>query len=94
MKTKMYLATATAALILNLSTVSASEALLSPRAKELADSLARMPGATTDMIDRSVKSGSPKHTELAASLSKVPGTTPDTTVVRVVPSVSPRALGR
>jgi len=80
MKTKMFLATATAALILIGSNVSASEPLLSPKAKELADSLTRVPGTTVDMVDRSLKSGSPKHTEFVASLSKVSGTTPDMVV--------------
>lgn len=77
MKTTMFLATATAALLITISTVSASEPLLAPRAKELADSLARVPGSTADMIDRSVKAGSPRHTEFVASLRKAPGTTAD-----------------
>ena len=91
MKTKMFLATATAALILMDSNVSASEPLLSPKAKALADSLARVPGTTTDMSDRSVKSDSPKHIEFLASLSKVPGTPPDM-IIRNGPAVPPRLL--
>lgn len=91
MKTKMFLATATAALILMGSNVSASDSLLSPKAKELADSLAKVPGTTADMIDRSVKAGSPKHTEFVASLHKVPGTTSDM-IVRTGPAVSPKLL--
>ena len=73
------------------STVSASEPLLSPKAKALADSLARVPGTTTDMIDRSVKSASPKHIAMMESLRRVPGTTPDM-IVRNGPAVSPRLL--
>lgn len=80
MKTNMFLATATAALILIGSNVSASEPLFSPKAKELANSLAKVPGTTADMIDRSIKAGSPKHTEFVASLHKVPGTTADMVV--------------
>lgn len=91
MKTKMFLTTATAALLITVSTGSASEPLLSPRAKELADSLARVPGTTADMIDRSVKASSPKLTEMTASLRKVPGTTPDM-IVRNGPALSPKLL--
>lgn len=69
-----------------ISTVSASEPLLSPKAKALADSLARVPGTTTDMIDRSLKNGSPKHVTFVESLRKDPGTTPD--VTRNVPTSS------
>ncbi len=69
-----------------LSTVSASEPLLSPKAKVMADSLAKMPGTTTDMIDRSPKNGSPKHIAFVESLRKDSGTTPD--VTRNVPTSS------
>ncbi len=86
MKTTVSLATATAALLMAISTVSASEPLLSPKAKALADSLARVPGTTTDMIDRSLKNGSPKHVTFVESLRKDPGTTPD--VTRNVPTSS------
>lgn len=91
MKTTLLLATATAALLMAVTTVSASEPLLSPKAKALADSLARAPGTTADVIDRSVKSDSPRHIAFAASLSKVPGTTTDM-VVRWGPSISPKVL--
>ena len=91
MKTTMLLATATAALLLTLGTASAAEPLLSPKGKELAASLARVPGTTADMIDRSVTASSPKHTEMVASLRKVPGTTQDM-IVRWGPPVPPRLL--
>lgn len=91
MKTTVSLATATAALLITLGTASAAEPLLSPKAKALADSLARVPGTTADMIDRSVKNGSPKHIAMMESLRRVPGTTPDM-IVRWGPAVSPRLL--
>ena len=91
MKTTLSLATAAAALLITVGAVSASEPLLSPRAKVLADSLARVPGTTTDMIDRSVKNGSPKHIAFVESLRRVPGTTEDM-IVRWGPPVSPRLL--
>lgn len=91
MKTTMLLATATAALLIALGTASAAEPLHTPKGKVLADSLARVPGTTTDMIDRSVKSASPKHIALMESLRRVPGTTEDM-IVRWGPPVSPRLL--
>jgi hypothetical protein len=92
MKTKVTLATATAALLMALSTVSASEPLLSPKAKVLADSLKKVPGTTADMIDRSPKNGSPKHLAFVESLRKESGTTPD--VTRNLPTSTPRLMGR
>lgn len=92
MKTKMTLATATAALLMVLNIASASEPLLSPKAKVLADSLKKMPGTTVDMIDRSPKNGSPKHIAFVASLRKESGTTPD--VTRNLPTSTPRLMGR
>jgi hypothetical protein len=49
----------------------------SPKARELAASFRKVPGTTTDMLDRSIKVGSPKAVEMAASLRKVRGTTVD-----------------
>ncbi len=86
MKITMLLATATAALLITLGTASAAEPLHSPKGKVLADSLARVPGTTADMIDRSVKNGSPKHIAFVESLRRVPGTTPDM-IVRWGPPV-------
>jgi len=92
MKTTVLLATATAALLLTLGTAAAAaEPLHSPKGKVLADSLARVPGTTADMIDRSVQAGSPKHNEFVASLRRVSGTTEDM-IVRNGPAVSPRLL--
>ena len=84
MKTRMTLATATVALLMALTTVSANASLVSPKAKDLVDSLARMPGTTADMIDRTAKNGSPKHVASIESLRKDSGTTPD--VTRNVPT--------
>ena len=75
MKTKLILAAAVATLTLT-SGVYAGDAVLSPRAKEMQDSLRKIPGTTTDMIDRSAKVGSPKAQDLAHSLRKVPSTGP------------------
>ena len=91
MKTTVLLAAATAALLLTLGTASAAEPLHTPKGKVLADSLARVPGTTADMMDRSVTASSPKHTEMVASLRKVSGTTPDM-IVRNGPNVPPRLL--
>lgn len=90
MKTSVLLATATAALLLTLGTASA-EPLYSPKAKVLADSLARVPGDTPDMIDRSAKDGSPRHLAFVESIRRVPGTTPDM-IARHLPTVPPRLL--
>jgi hypothetical protein len=72
MKTTLLLATATAALLVMVSSASAAEAFLSPRAKaNLARPVTRM---GVDMVDRSPQSGSPKGRELARSLRVVPST--------------------
>gem|GEM_PF-1238499 len=91
MKTTVLLAAATAAFLLTLGTASAAEPLHSPKGKVLADSLARVPGTTADMIDRSAKDGSPKHVAFMESINRVPGTTPDM-IVRWGPPVPPRLL--
>ena len=91
MKTTMLLATATAALLFTLGTASAAEPLHTPKGKVLADSLARVPGTTADMFDRSAKDGSPKHIAFVESIRRVPGTTPDM-IVRNLPAVPPRLL--
>lgn len=54
----------------------AADAVMSPRAKAQADSLKKVPGTTTDMVDRSVKPGSPRGIEMAQSLRRVPSTGP------------------
>ncbi|MCI0541550.1 MAG: hypothetical protein L0Z50_40650 [Verrucomicrobiales bacterium] len=75
MKTKLILATAIATFALT-GGLYAGDAALSPKAKDLRDSLRKVPGTTVDMIDRSTKIGSPKGLELAHSLRKVPSTGP------------------
>ena len=74
MKTLNHLLAAAVAVVTLTLTLNASagEPLLSPRAKELAHSLRKVPGTTPDMIDRSVKVGSPKAIAFADSLRKVP----------------------
>lgn len=91
MKTTVLLATAMAALLLTLGAASAAEPLYSPKGKVLADSLARVPGATPDMIDRSAKDGSPRHLAFVESIRRAPGTTPDM-IARHLPAVPPRLL--
>lgn len=56
-------------------TARADEPFLSPKAKEQADSLRKVPGTTPDLISRSVMSGSPKAIALAESLRTVPSGT-------------------
>jgi hypothetical protein len=69
----------------------AGDAVMSPRAKEQEDSLKRVPGITTDMIDRSVKAGSPRQVEVAASLRKVPSTGPTVDLAHAPrPTLSPK----
>ena len=70
MKKTLLLAVAAAGVL------SFAEPLMSPKAKELAYSLRKVPGTTPDMIDRSVLPGTPKGRELAYSLRKVPSTGP------------------
>lgn len=74
MKMNMLLAIAAAGIFTLAASAQAGEPLLSPRAQEQAYSLRKVPGTTTDMIDRSVKAGSPKAIEQANSLRKVPST--------------------
>ena len=91
MKKTLVLAVAVAGIFTLVAGASASEPLLSPKAKELADSLRKVPGTTPDMIDRSVKAGSSKAIELANSLRKLPSTA--STVDRVHaprPTLSPK----
>ena|SRR2546422_8327249 len=69
----------------------AGDALLSPKAKALLDSLKTVSGTTPDLIDRSVRAGSPKALDFAQAQRKVPGTTPDM-LVRKGPAAPPRLL--
>lgn len=72
MKRSLLFAVAVAGVLTLAGSTFAGDAVLSPKAKELADSLRIVPGTTTDMFDRSLKAGSPKGIELATSLRKVP----------------------
>jgi hypothetical protein len=69
----------------------ASDALLSPRAQDQANSLKIVSGTTPDMIDRPVTAGSPKSIELAKSFHKVAGTNNDLDLANAPrPSLSPK----
>ena len=69
----------------------AGEPLFPPRAKEMADSLRKVSGTSSDMIDRSIQSGTPKGRELAYGLRKVPSTSPSVDLVHAPrPTLSPK----
>ena len=91
MKTNLLLIAVVTAVTTLTSVAEAGDAYLSPKARELAQASRKVPGTATDMLDRSLKSGSPKGIALAESLRKVPGTTEDR-LVRYTGAVSPHAL--
>lgn len=69
----------------------AGDAVMSPKAKEQADSHRRVAGTTPDMIDRSFKSASPKQVEFAAVFRKVPSTGPSIDLAHAPrPTLSPK----
>jgi len=76
MKRSLLFAVAVAGVLVFTGNIFAGDAVMSPRAKEQADSLRKVPGTTTDMVDRSVKPGSPRAIAQAESLRKVPSTGP------------------
>jgi hypothetical protein len=87
---KHLLVAAAAVMTLTL-TAQAGEPLYSPKAKDLADSLRKSPGTTTDMIDRSIQPGTPRGRELAYSLRKVPSTGPSVDLAHAPrPTMSPK----
>lgn len=91
MKTTKYLLVAALAAVTFTLTAQAGEPLLSPRAKEQADSLRKVPGTTADMIDRSIQPGTPRSRELAYSLRTVPSTGTSVDVVHAPrPTISPK----
>ncbi len=91
MKTLNQLLVAAAAAVALTVAAQAGEPLLSPKAKALADSLRKVPGTTTDMIDRSVQAGSPRGRELASSLRKVPSAGPSIDLAHAPrPTLSPK----
>jgi len=94
MKTMKHLLVAAAAALTLTVGAQAGEPLLSPKAKDLADSLRKVPGTTPDLIDRSVQSGSPKGRDLAYSLRKVPSTGPSIDLAHAArPTLSPKDPG-
>jgi hypothetical protein len=69
----------------------ASDALLSPRAQDQANSLKTVSGMQSDMIDRTVMAGSPKSIELAKSFRKAAGTNNDLDLANAPrPKLSPK----
>jgi len=91
MKTMKHFLVAAVAAVTLTATAQAGEPLLSPRAKELADSLRKVPGTTVDMIDRSIQPGTPRGRELAYSLRKVPSTGPSIDLAHAPrPTLSPK----
>ncbi len=91
MKKNLLFAVAAAAIFTLTASANAGEALLSPRAKEQADSLKKVPGMTTDMVDRSIQPGTPRSRELAYSLRTVPSTGPSIDLAHAQrPTLSPR----
>ena len=91
MKKTLLLAVAVAGAFTLATRAQADDALLSPKAKELRDSVRTVSGTTPDLLDRSVRAGSPKAIAFAESLRKVPGTTEDK-LVRNTGTTSPRLL--
>ena len=76
MKRSLLFAVAVAGVLTFAGNTFAGDAVLSPKAKELADSLRKVPGTATDMADRSLKSGSPKGIAMAQESRKVASTGP------------------
>jgi len=76
MKRSLLFAVAVAGVLSLAGNTFAGDAVLSPKAKELANSLRKVPGTTTDMVDRSAKPGSPKGIAMAHESRKVPSTGP------------------
>jgi hypothetical protein len=91
MKKTILLAIAAAGIFTFTASAQAGEPLLSPKAREQANSLRKVAGTTSDKIDRSVKVGSPKAIELAYSLRKVPSTGPSIDLAHAPrPTMSPK----
>lgn len=91
MKKTLILAVAVAGVLTFAPNSRAGDVVMSPRAKEMADSLRRVPGTTPDMIDRSIQSGTPRSRELAYSLRKVPSTGPSIDLAHAPrPTLSPK----
>src|SRR2546428_13122628 len=76
MKTPLLLAVAVAGAFTLMASAQADDARLSPKAKELRDSVRTVSGTTPDLLDRSVRAGSPKAIAFAESQRKVSSTSP------------------
>ncbi|HXT12589.1 MAG TPA: hypothetical protein VN873_13580 [Candidatus Angelobacter sp.] len=69
----------------------AGDAVMSPKAQELADSLKMAPGSTPDMLDRSLKSAPPKVVAMRESLRTVPSAGPTVDLAHAPrPTMSPK----
>jgi len=91
MKKTILLAVAVAGIFTLASSAFAGDALLSPRAQGQANSLKKVSGMTSNMIDRSVMAGSPKSIELAKSFRKVAGTNSNLDLANAPrPNLSPK----
>ncbi len=91
MKKTLLLAVAVTGIFSFAASANAGEAVMSPKAKEQAYSLRKVPGTTVDMIDRSIQPGTPKSRELAYSLRKVPSTGPSIDLAHAPrPTMSPK----
>jgi hypothetical protein len=91
MKKTLLIAIAVAGVFTLAASAQAGDAVMSPRAKQMADSLKTVPGTTSDMIDRSIQPGTPKSRELAYSLRKVPSTGPSIDLAHAPrPTMSPK----
>jgi len=91
MKRSLLFAVAVTGFLTSAGNTFAGDALLSPKAKALADSLRKVPGTTTDMLDRAVKPGSPKAIAQAHSLRTVPRTGPSIDLAHGLrPTLSPK----
>ena len=90
--TKILLAVVTAAATLTL-TAQAGEPLLSPKAKEMADSLKRVPstGQSVDLAHNNIQYGNAKARDIAYSLRIVPSSGPSIDLAHATrPTLSPK----
>ena len=93
MKTNMFLLASAAAILTLTNSALAGDALLSPKAKELADSLKRVPstGQSVDLAHGNNQYGNAKARQLAESLSKVTSTGPSIDLAHAPrPTMSPK----
>ena len=91
MKKTLIFAIAVAGVFTFASSVHAADVVMSPRAKEQANSWKTVPGITADMIDRSIKSAPPKVIAQQNSLRTVPSTGQDIDLAHAPrPTLSPK----